>query len=445
MEFFHDRQTLLSAAEDAVRLAVKNGADAAEADASESTGMSVETRGGKIDDTHFSREQGLAVTVYCNGGEGSASVGDFHSAAVQTAVEKALSIARQSARDPHAGLADKEMMASDFPDLSLFHPHEVSVDDAFAIAKECEEAARAAHADIRPEKTEASFSTSAGQSGYANSHGFRAAESGTAHSVGCAAIAEKDGQMERDGWSETRRNFSKLPSASGIGAKAGEFAARRLGGKKIGNCRANVLFLAPASHTLIRHIVGAASGGALYHKTSWLRDKLDQEVCASHINIVERPHLPEEMRSAAFDDEGVATSERMIIENGVWKGRFLSAYSARRLGTQTTANAGGAHNLEVSGKTVPLSELMTMLGSGLVVTELMGQGVNPVTGDYSRGAAGFWVENGEMTHPVAEATIAGNMLQMLPSIVAIGDDAMRRGLSLCGSILIPDLMLGGSG
>lgn len=443
MEFFHSRELLQSAAEDAVWRATRNGADGAEADASESAGMEVEARGGKMDGAHFSREQGLSVTVFVRGGEGAANAGELTPAAIAAAVDKALAIARRSAADPCAGLADKETMATEFPDLSLFHPREVSVADAFALARECEDGARAAHPEISREKSEASFSAAASQNFYANSHGFCAGESSTVYSLGCAAVAEKDGKMERDGWSESRRDFSGLPSAAEIGEKAGKFAGRRLGGKTIRSRRANVLFLPPASHSLILHLVRAASGGALYHKTSWLADKLGKQICASHINIAERPHLPGEMRSASFDDEGAATAERMIVKNGIWLGRFLDAYGARRLGAKTTANAGGAHNLEVGGDVVAMDELMRMLGSGFVVADLMGQGVNPATGDYSRGAFGFWAEGGEIVHPVSEATVAGNLLRMLPSVVALGDDAIRRGLVHCGSVLIPDLMLGG--
>lgn len=443
MSFFHSPDTLKELATDTVRLAMKGGADAAEVDAAESRDMEVESRGGKMDGANISREHGLSVTVYAGGGEGSASAGDLTPDAVKTAVEKALEIARKSAADPYAGLADKSLMAAEFPELSLYHPREFSVDEAFALARECEESAWETHSAVNRAKSEASFSASAAQSAYANSHGFCAAESSTAYSVSCTAIAEQDGQMERDGWGESRRDWSTLPSSVEIGKKAGEYAARRLGGKPMKSRRANVLFLAPVSHSLIHHFVGAASGGALYHKTSWLLDKMDSQVFAPHINIYERPHLPGEMRSAAFDDEGVATNERTIVENGVWRGRFLSAYSARRLGVETTGNAGGAHNLEVSGNIVAMSELMKMLGNGLIVSELMGQGVNMTTGDYSRGAGGFWVENGEIIHPVSEATVAGNIMRMLSDIVALGDDEMRRGLARCGSILIPDLMLGG--
>ena len=443
MEFFHSREILQTAAEDAVRRAMKNGADGAEAAASEHAGIEAESRGGKMDGANFSREQGLSVTVFAGGGEGAASVGELTPAAVRSAVEKALTIARRSAADPCAGLADKDAMATEFPDLALFHPREITAADAFALARECEEHARAANAAISSDKSEASFSAMISQDVYANSHGFCGYESSSAYSLGCAAVAEKNGQMERDGWNETRRDFNNLPSAAEIGEKAGKFAARRLGGKKIASCRANVLFLAPASHSLIRHIVGAASGGALYHKTSWLADKMESQICSPNISVAERPHLQGEMRSAAYDDEGAATSERMIVQNGIWRGRFLDSYSARRLGEKTTANAGGAHNLEVQGDALPMEKIMQMLGAGFVVSDLMGQGVNPATGDYSRGACGFWAEGGEIVHPVSEATIAGNLLQMLPSVAALGDDSIRRGLLKCGSLLIPDLMLGG--
>lgn len=445
MEFTCEREALKNIAAEAVALAMKNGADAAEASASENTDMEVEVRGGKMEGTHMSHEQGLSVTVYVKGGEGAAGVGQLTAAAVKTAVEKALVIARQSAADPCAGLADKELMATDteFADLSLYHPWDFSVDTAFARACACEESAWAAHPCINRQKSEASVSTGASQGAYANSHGFCAAEAATVHSLGCVAIAEKDGQMERDGWSESRRQMEQLPADSEIGQKAGTYAGRRLGGKKIATCRANVLFLAPASHSLIFHLLGAASGGALYHKTSWLLGRLEQPVCAPHLQIHERPRLPGEMRSANFDNDGVATCERIIVEDGVWRGCFLSAYSARRLNMRTTANAGGAHNLEVSGATLNQKDIMKALGTGLIVTDLMGQCINPVTGDYSRGATGFWVENGEIVHPVSEATVAGNLLEMLPNIVALGDDVMRHGLVKCGSILIPDLALGG--
>lgn len=422
---------------------MKAGADAASASAAESADIEAESRGGKMDGMNIGREQGLSVTVYSDGGEGHASVGDFSEASAKVAVERALAIARKSAADPCAGLADKEIMAAEFPDLSLYHPVEISADEAFARARECEEAAWAVHPAINRGKSEGQFSASWEQGALANSHGFCAVEAHSGYSCSCAAIAEKDGQMERDGWGETRRKLDDLPPVAEVGKKAGEFAARRLGGRKAASGRAPVLFWTPASHSLFGHLVRAASGGALYQKNSWLLEKYGEQVCAPHISIAERPHLPGEMRSAAFDGDGVATAERMVVENGVWRGRFLSAYSARRLGVQTTANANGAHNLEVSGRAEPFQDLLRRMGTGLLVTDLMGSGVNPATGDYSRAATGFWVDKGEIAWPINEATIAGNLLEMLGGIEAIGDDAMRHGLFRCGSVLIPDMMIGG--
>ena len=443
MEFYHTPDKLKEVAADAIRLARQNGADAAEADTSESVSMEVEVRGGVLDAMNMNRAQGLSLTVYLGAREGSASAGELSPATIRATVDKAISIARASAADPCCGLADKEMMATEFADLSLYHPWPISPTDAIAMAQQCEEAAWDAHAAINRQKSESALSTGQAQSAYANSHGFCHAEAETFHSLNCAAIAEQNGQMERDGWGETRRCADDIPSAADIGGKSGRRAARRLGGKKIIARRANVLFQAPVSHSLIHHFLAAASGGALYRKTSWLLDKLDCPIFAPHLNIWELPHLPGEMRSANYDDEGVATRERAVIDNGIWRGCFLSAYTARRLQMQTTGNAGGAHNLEVGGDMMSDQEILDALGDGLIITDLMGQGVNGVTGDYSRGAAGFWVEKGEIIHPVNEATIAGNLLEMLPAIIAIGKDAMRHGLVRCGSILIPNIMIGG--
>ena len=444
MDFFNSPEDLQSVALVAVRHAVKQGGNAAEAEAAESSSLSVQTRGGQFDGCERGRAQGISVTVYFNGGEGTASVGDMTADAARLAAEKALAIARKSAADPHAGLADKELMAQDFPDLSLYHPHEWSVDAAYRMARECEESARAADDSIARDKTEAEISMDAARSVYCNSHGFAAPETETAYSASCGAIAERDGIMETEGWSETRRCHDWLPSMAEIGDKAGRYAARRLGVRKIKSGRMNVLFLPPASHSLFGHIVGAASGSSLYHKTSWLAGRLGETICAPHISIREDPHVLGGLRSTAFDDDGVATRPRMVVDKGVWRGCFLSAYSARRLGMQTTGNAGGAYNLFVDGDLRPLPDLLKETGAGLAVTSLMGQGVNRVTGDYSRGAAGFWVENGEYVHPVSEVTIAGNLRQMLPAIAALGDDVLQRGLFKCGAVLIPDLMVGGS-
>ena len=428
-----------------VEAAKRGGADAAEAGASESVGLEVSVRGGQLDNMEINREQGVSITVFINGGRGNAGIGDFSVAAQREAVENALAIARASFSDPFAGLAEAGRMATEFPDMDTYHPWEISPDEAIALARQCEDASFAADPRISREKSDgAGVSTGGSLSAYANSHGFIAARRSSGHTIYCQSVATADGVMERDGWSESARNAALLPSAESIGETAGHYAARRLGAGKITDKRANVLFLAPASHSLIGHFIAAASGGALYRKASWLNDRLGENLFAPHLTIREEPFHPGLFGSHAYDSEGVAPTSRAVVENGQWREAFLSAYSARKLGWQTTGNAGGAHNLDITGDTLPKDELMKRLGAGLLVTDLMGQGVNGITGDYSRGAAGFWVENGEIVHPLSEVTIAGNLLTMLPSIAALGDDAMRRGIMNCGSILVPDLTIGGN-
>ena len=443
MTFINSGEQFCDLLNDLLKIATRRGADAAEAEVSESIQLDVAVRCGALDSMDISRGQGLSLTVYVNGKSGSASTATLTPEALQTVSERALAIARATSADPCAGLADKELMATEFPDLQLYHQWDITPEKAIALAQRSEEASWAAHADVNREKSNgAALNTSYSLAAYANTHGFCAAEKTSVHTIACGAVAEKDGAMETDGWSETRRNAAQLPPAEQIGTIAGEYAVRRLGGGKIQNCRVPVLFQAPAAHSLIRHFVGAASGGALYRNTSFLHDKLGERIFAEHISIRELPHLPEELASSAYDDDGVATQPRDIIKDGVWNGRFLSAYSARKLGTQTTGNAGGAHNLEVSGDSLSAAELPARLGRGLIVTTLMGQGVNTVTGDYSRGAAGFWVENGEIVYPVSGITIAGNLLKMLSTISVVGDDTMRRGTIKCGSLLIPELTIG---
>lgn len=445
MEFINKQDILREMAVKAVSLACKQGADEAEASASESAGFEAQVRVGVLDDLEINRGQGLSVTVFINHSSGSAGISRLDSKALQTAVDKAITIARASAADPCAGLADKELMAHEFPDLSLYHPWDITPENAITLARKCEESSWAAHPAVsRKKSVGATVSTSATQEAYANSHGFCAVDEETTHAISCGALAEKDGAMEQDGWDDCKRTPEQLKDAVGIGHTAGERAAKRLGGRKISATRAAVLFQAPAAHSLIGHLVGAASGGALYHRTSWLSDKLETSVCSAHINIREEPYRAGELHSDSYDDDGVATKSRDIVKNGVWLGCFLSAYSARRLGMKSTGNAGGAHNLEVSGETMPYEQIIKTIKRGLIVTDLMGQGVNGVTGDYSRGAAGFWVENGEIVHPASELTIAGNLCDMLKNIAAVGDDDMRRGLVKCGSILIPDMAIGGN-
>ncbi len=447
MAFFYKAEELRAAAEEAVALARKLSADAAEARASESAMKDVGVRRGRLESAENSRELGLTVAVYLGARTGSADVGELSRAGIALAAERAMAIARASAEDPCFGLADAELMARDFAELSLHHPWEVFDDGAFAIARRCEEAAWGAHEKISREKSEgATVSSREAQTVYANSHGFCQSRATTMHSLYCSALAEENGAMEQDSWGDCARDARDLPSPEIIGTIAGESAGMRLGGRKLKSAKVPVLFRAPVSHSLIYHLISAASGGALYRNLSWLSaDKLEKEkVCAAHLDIEEDPFLPGGLRSCNYDGEGVAVRKRAVVSGGIWRGCFLGSYSARRLKMQTTGNSGGAHNLAVSGRTLPFGDLMKEAGRAFMVTDLMGSSINPVTGDYSRGAAGFWIEGGEIAYPVNEATIAGNVRDILNNIIALGDDDNRRRSSLrCGSVLVGEMTVGG--
>lgn len=444
-EFINSADALREKVSDAVRLARAGGADQAEAAMSESATLNVAVRGQRLETLDIDREQGLSLTVYCNGGTGSVSLSEVTSESLQELVARALSIARLSEPDTCAGLADAELMAREFPDLQLFHPWQITADEAIALAKKGEAAAWAAHPEISQEKSEgASVYSGVVLQAYANSHGFCVAERLSSHSFSCAALAARDGAMERDGWSETFCDAAELPPIETVGHKAGAAAARRLGGGKIGDKAVRVLFNAQSARSLIGHFISAASGGSLYRKSSWLLEQLGQPVFAPHMSIEEQPHLPKRLGSSAYDGDGVATRPRTVVANGVWQECFLSAYSARKLGMQTTANAGGTHNIIVRADTIPADSLLAELGTGVMITDLMGQGVNPILGDYSRGAAGFWVENGEVAYPLSEITLAGNLKTILKSIVRMGDDTLIRGGIECGSLLIDEMILGGN-
>ena len=446
-ELIHDAGALCGLAEAAVRHARSLGADAAEARAGESAGGEARVRCGALDGLEMTRDFSLSATAYVGGREGSASIGELTPSAAKAAAERAVAIARASAADPCAGLAEAEGMATAFPDLELWRPWAVSHEEMIATARRAEEASFAAAGSVSREKGEgAGVSSECGRGAYANSHGFCASREGTTHALWCSALAEGEGgEMERDDWHEVSRDAGKLPSPESVGKRAGERAAKRLGAKAIRSERARVLFLPPASHSLVGHLVAAASGGNLYRRTSWLEGMLGKDFCAPHLRIRERPLLPGEMRSASFDDEGTAVCERDIVSGGALRGYFLAAYSARKLGMRTTGNAGGCHNLDVSGAAPEGGDMLAALGRGLVVTDLMGSGVSAVTGDYSRGASGFWVEGGEVVHPVGEATAAGNLREMLKNIVAVDDgDAIRRGAILCGAILVEGMTVGGA-
>ncbi|NMF98102.1 metalloprotease PmbA [Aromatoleum toluolicum] len=438
--FSSDR--LQEIASDILKFAKKRGASACETDVSEGFGQSATVRKGEVDTIEYNRDKGIGVTVYLGQQRGHASTSDFSKAALKATVDAAVSIARFTAPDPCAGLAEAALMATDCPDLDLHHPWRPSVEEAIAAARSCEDAAFAASPKITNSEG-ASVSTQESHFISANSNGFMGGYASSRHSLSCSVIAGEGDAMQREYWYDTRRDAAELMSAESVGRRAAERALARLGAKKIKTCEVPVLFEAPLAVSLIGNFVYAVSGGSLYRKSSFLLDSLGQPVFSPLVNISERPHLPKGFGSSAFDSDGVATHDREVVTDGVLQGYFLSTYTARKLGLQTTGNAGGSHNLIVKPGNMDFAALVKHMDRGLVVTELLGQGVNYVTGDYSRGAAGFWVEKGKIKHAVEEITIAGNLRDIFRSIVAIGNDALPRGSKLCGSILIERMKVAG--
>ena len=418
------------------------GASACETDVSEGFGQSVTVRKGETDTIEYNRDKGVGVTVYLGQKRGHASTSDFSEAALRAAVEAAIQIARFTAEDPCAGLADPELLATEIPDLDLFHPWAPAVEEALDLARRCEQAAF----DTSPKITNSEGASVSSQQSHfisANSLGFCAGYATTRHSVSCSVIAGHGDGMQRDDWYDSRRDVHDLQGAEEIGATAARRAEARLGAQRIATCELPVLFEAPLAVSLLGNFVHAASGGALYRRASFLVDGLDKPLFAAHVDIDERPHLRKASGSAPFDSDGVATRDRRIVAGGTLEGYFLSCYSARKLGMQTTGNAGGSHNLKISHGDRDFDRMLALMDRGLLVTELLGQGVNYVTGDYSRGAAGFWVENGRVAYPVEEITIAGNLAEMFRNIVEIGADVWDRGAKHTGSILIDRMKIAG--
>lgn len=430
-------------ARDVLDHARKGGASACETDISDGFGQNVTVRRGEVETIEYNRDKGLSVTVYIGQKRGHASTSDFSPQAVSDTVTAALSIAGHTAADDCAGLPDPDLLAREFPDLDLYFPWDLPVEQAIQLAQACEAAAFAV--DKRITNSEgASVSLNESQFVYANSLGFMGGHPGSRHSISCAVIASQEETMQRDYWYSVVRDAADLEQAESIGKKAGMRSVARLGARKVATCEVPVLFEAPIASSLIGHFVGAVSGGSLYRKSSFLLDSMGQQVFAPDIQIRELPHLEKGLASGTFDDEGVATHERKVIENGVVQGYFLSSYSARKLGLRTTGNAGGNHNLILdNGAALEFSALLKKMGRGLLVTELLGHGVNAVTGDYSRGAAGYWVEGGEIRHAVEEVTIAGNLKDMLLGISAVGNDVMVRGSKQCGSLLVDRMTVAG--
>jgi PmbA protein len=440
--FSFTQAQLREIATDILKYARKRGATDCATDVSEGFGQSIAVRRGEVDTIEYNRDKGIGVTVYLGQQRGYASTSDFSKKALKATVDAALSIARFTAPDPCAGLADAALMAHDCPDLDLFHPWNIEVDEAIALARRCEQAAFAVSPKITNSEG-AQTSIQQSQFASANSRGFLGGYATSRHGLLCSVIAGEGDAMQREYWYDSRRDAAELMSPEDVGRLAGERALARLGAKKIRTCEVPVIFEAPLAVTLLGNFVQAASGGALYRKSSFLLDSLGQPVFSPVVSIAERPHLPKAFGSSYFDSDGVATQDREVVVDGVLQGYFLSAYSARKLGMETTGNAGGSHNLRVKAGDEDLAGLVRRMERGLLVTELLGHGVNYVTGDYSRGAAGFWVDKGRIKHAVEEVTIAGNLAEMFRHIVAVGNDALPRGAKHCGSVLIERMKVAG--
>jgi PmbA protein len=422
----------------------RQGASQCEADAHVSKGLSVTVRLGEVDTIEYQRDRGLGVTVYFGKRKGSASTADLSRDAVRQTVEKASAIARYTAEDPYAGLIEPEALAREIPDLDLDHAWTLTPEEAIDIARRCEAAGLAV--DSRITNSEGGALNSGRHSGvYGNSLGFLAGVSSTSHSVSCSLIAQQGDEMQRDYWYTTARDPGELEPADVIGRIAGQRAVARLGSRKLSTRKAPVAFSPDMARGLIKHFAAAIRGAAQYRKASFLLEAAGKQVFPEFLQIYERPHIPKGLASNPFDDEGAATRDRDLIRDGILDGYVLGSYSARRLGLKTTGNAGGVHNLIVAtpGKALDSQSFLTRMQNGLLVTELLGQGVNGVTGDYSRGASGFWVENGQIAYPVQEVTIAGNLKQMFLDIVAVGSDVDVRGTIRTGSILVDEMTIAG--
>jgi PmbA protein len=433
-------------AADVLAHARRLGASACECDVSEGHGLSVTVRKGAVDTIEHNRDKGIGVTVYLGerpgARRGHASTSDFSPAALERTVQAALAIARHTAVDDCAGPPEPELLAGKAPDLDLYHPWALEVEEAIGIARRCEAQAFALSPKIRKSEG-ATVSAQHAQFAFANSLGFMGGFPTSRHSLYLSVIAEDRGGMQRDDWYSEARVPGQLARPEALGRYAGECALARLGARRIGTRQAPVLFEAPQAAMLLGSFVSAASGGNLYRKASFLADCLGRQVFARGVNIEERPLEPRALASAPFDDEGVATQARSVVRDGELQGYFLGCYAARKLGLRSTGSAGGNHNLVLESRGPDFRGMLRELGRGLLVTELLGYGVNLVTGDYSRGAAGYWVEGGEVAYPVEEITVAGNLKDMFLGIAAVGSDTVVRGSRRSGSILVQNMTIAG--
>ncbi len=422
--------------------AKKQGASGVEAGLSIDNGLSVSARLGEVETIEYHCDQGLGVSVYFGQRKGSASSNDLTPESLSETVKAACTIARYASEDPYSGLPDPQLMANDFPDLSLNHPWALETEEAIDLAVACEDAARGF--DPRINNSEgATISTHQGIRVLGNSLGFLQGYSSSRHSISCSVLAGDDQQMQRDYWYSVARNPQDLENPVKVGERAAQRTVRRLGGRSLSTRQCPVIFSAEMASGLIGSLISAINGGNLYRKSSFLLDALNTQILPDFAHIFENPFLPGGLGSANYDGEGVRTLQRDIVKDGILQSYVLSSYSARKLGLQSTGNAGGVHNLIVEPGNHDLNGLLIQMDTGLLVTELMGQGVNMVTGDYSRGASGFWVEQGEIQYPVEEITIAGNLKDIFKHIVAIGNDVDCRGNIRSGSILIEEMAVAG--
>ncbi len=429
--------------DDLLSEAKRAGASAAEAAVSSDAGLSLTVRMGEPETIEHTRDNGLGVTVYFGQRKGSASTSDLSPQAIKETVQAACNFARYTSEDPCAGLADKSLMATELPNLDLYHPWDLSVDQAIEMATRCEAAAR--DTDERIFNSEgATLNTHSGLHVYGNTHGFVGGYPSTRHSLSCAVVGREGESMQRDYWYTLSRLGNQLELPETVGQKAAQRTLSRLGARRIATRQAPVIFQADVAVGLLRSFISAIRGSALYRKATFLLDTLEQQLFPEFIHIYEEPHLLQGLASAAYDNEGVATRQRDYIRDGVLQSYVLDSYSARKLDMQTTGNAGGVRNLRIGSGSLDLSGILKQAGSGLLVTELMGQGMNMVTGDYSRGASGFWVENGEIQHPVEEVTIAGNLRDMFMGLLEVGTDVETRSSVQTGSWLIDKMTIAGS-
>ncbi len=423
--------------------AKKLGASSADAAVSSSAGLSLTVRMGETETIEHTRDQGLGISVYFGQRKGSASTTDLNPAAIREAVGKACTIAKNTSEDDCAGLADAALMARDYPDLDLCHPWPISPNEAMQVALRAEQAAR----DLDPRISNSEGATLNTQSGsfiYGNSHGFVGGYPTSQHSLSCVVLSEENDCMQRDYWYDSRRDWHKLATPESIGRKAAERALAKLHGRQLGSRQSPVIFRADIAPGLLRSLTGAIRGHAQYRQASFLLNSLGEQIFPDWVEIREDPLIPQGLSSAPFDNEGVTTRPKHLIKNGTLETYILDSYSARKLGMQTTGNAGGVRNLSIESNNMGLEQMLQEMGTGLLVTELMGQGLNPVTGDYSRGAAGFWVENGEIQYPVEEITIASNMQDMFRQLVAVGNDNDIPGSVKTGSWWIENMTIAGN-